>query len=102
MLDPELIILDEPATGLDFLAREQLLETINVLAKQKNGPAIIYVTHHLEEILPVFSHSLLLKKGTVFAKGKTEEMMTSEKLSQFFELAVKVIWNNQRPLLAKA
>ncbi|PKG23215.1 ABC transporter ATP-binding protein [Niallia nealsonii] len=102
MLDPELIILDEPATGLDFLAREQLLETINVLAKQKNGPAIIYVTHHLEEILPVFSHSILLKKGKVFAKGQTEEMMTSKNLSEFFELPVEVIWNNQRPLLAKS
>ncbi|MGP7819169.1 ABC transporter ATP-binding protein [Niallia sp. 01092] len=102
MLDPELIILDEPATGLDFIAREQLLETIENMSKRENAPSIIYVTHHVEEILPIFSHSLLLKKGTVFAKGKTEDMMTSENLSQFFELPVKVIWNNGRPLLARA
>ncbi|WP_445488653.1 ABC transporter ATP-binding protein [Niallia sp. 03133] len=102
MLDPELIILDEPATGLDFLAREQLLESIDQMANSKNAPTIIYVTHHLEEVLPIFSHSLLLKKGTVFAKGKTTDMMSSENLSQFFELPVKVIWNNGRPLLTRS
>ncbi|MDL0434908.1 MULTISPECIES: ABC transporter ATP-binding protein [unclassified Niallia] len=101
MLDPELIILDEPATGLDFLAREQLLETIQTLAQMEAAPTIIYVTHHLEEILPVFSSTLLLKEGTVFAKGKTEEIMTSSSLSEYFSFPVDVIWSNGRPLLAK-
>ncbi|MFT8323251.1 MAG: ABC transporter ATP-binding protein [Bacillus sp. (in: firmicutes)] len=102
MLDPELIILDEPATGLDFLAREQLLESIHNMAEKENAPTIIYVTHHLEEVLPVFTHSFLLKKGTVFAKGRTVEMMSSENLSNFFEFPVKVIWDKDRPLLTRA
>lgn len=101
MLDPELVILDEPATGLDFLAREQLLETIQKLAQMETSPTIIYVTHHMEEVLPVFSQALLLRDGTVFAKGATEKIMTSDCLSEYFSFPVDVIWNNGRPLLAK-
>jgi len=101
MLDPELVILDEPATGLDFLAREQLLETIQNLAQMETSPTIIYVTHHMEEVLPIFSQALLLRDGTVFAKGKTESIMTSDCLSEYFSFPVDVIWNNGRPLLAK-
>ncbi|MGG0664818.1 ABC transporter ATP-binding protein [Viridibacillus arvi] len=101
MDDPELLILDEPATGFDFIAREQLLETIGEIAALENGPTIIYVTHHIEEILPVFQKTLLLKKGQVFASGSTVDMLTSEKLSSFFDIPVEVIWQNNRPLLSK-
>ncbi|MGX9134094.1 ABC transporter ATP-binding protein [Rummeliibacillus sp. JY-2-4R] len=99
MLDPELLILDEPATGFDFIAREALLKTVDEIAKMENGPTIIYVTHHVEEILPVFQNTLLLKKGEVFAKGKTKEMLKSDTLSAFFETPVECIWRNERPLL---
>lgn len=99
MLNPELIILDEPATGLDFLAREQLLETISELVSEDSS--IIYVTHHVEEILPVFSHSFLLKEGKEFSSGYTKEILTSKNMSSFFSLPVEVIWNNERPLLAR-
>ncbi|ETT80878.1 ABC transporter ATP-binding protein [Viridibacillus sp. FSL R5-0477] len=101
MDDPELLILDEPATGFDFIAREQLLKTIGEIAALESGPTIIYVTHHIEEILPVFQKTLLLKKGQVFASGSTIDMLTSEKLSSFFDIPVEVIWYNNRPLLSK-
>ncbi|MEI2402106.1 ABC transporter ATP-binding protein [Niallia taxi] len=101
MLNPELVILDEPATGLDFLAREQLLETIQQLAQMENCPTVIYVTHHMEEILPVFSSALLLRDGEVFAKGKTEDILTSHCLTEYFSFPVEVIWSNGRPFLAK-
>ncbi|MEH7012769.1 ABC transporter ATP-binding protein [Neobacillus niacini] len=101
MADPPLLILDEPTYGLDFIAREKLLESIEEIAKSPNAPTMIYVTHHVEEILPVFNKTLLLKEGQIFASGDTSEMISNEKLSEFFELPVSVIWNNNRPLLSK-
>jgi iron complex transport system ATP-binding protein len=101
MADPPLLILDEPTYGLDFIAREKLLESIEEIAKSPNAPTMIYVTHHVEEILPVFNKTLLLKAGQVFASGDTTELITSEVLSTFFELPVSVIWKNSRPLLSK-
>lgn len=101
MADPELLILDEPTNGLDFLAREMLLESVEKIAKEKNGPTIIYVTHHAEEILPEFQHALLLKKGEVFAVGKTAELMSEKMLSDFFGIGVEVMWKDGRPLLTK-
>ncbi len=101
MNDPKLLILDEPVTGLDFLAREQVLETISFIASKPDAPTMLYTTHHAEEILPVFQHTLLLKDGSVFDQGKTKEMMTSDLLSSFFECSVDVMWRNGRPHLSK-
>ncbi|WP_066320775.1 ABC transporter ATP-binding protein [Bacillus sp. FJAT-29814] len=101
MADPSLLILDEPTNGLDFIAREKLLESIETIGKKTVAPTVIYVTHHVEEILPVFNKTLLLKDGQVFATGATKEMLSSEQLSQFFGLPVSVIWENGRPLLSK-
>lgn len=100
MNDPTILILDEPTTGLDIIAREQLLETVGKIASQPKGPNIIYVTHHVEEVLPVFKKTLLLRKGTVFSAGRTKEIMSEEILSQFLEMEVEVIWKNERPLLS--
>lgn len=102
MNDPEILILDEPVNGLDFVVREQVLESIEEIARKENGPAILYVTHHAEEILPVFNKILLLKKGEVYAKGRKEDILQDEILSGFFDLPVEVIWKNGRPLLTKA
>jgi len=102
MADPELLILDEPTNGLDFIARETLLEVIDTIAKTKLGPTIIYVTHHVEEILPSFTKTLLLRKGKVFGLGETKEMLTSEKLSAFFEIGVNVSWIDNRPILSRS
>lgn len=102
MGDPRILILDEPTNGLDFIAREQLLQAISNIAEAENAPSIIYVTHYVEEILPAFNKTLLLKAGQVFDAGDTEQMIESEKLSAFFDLPVEVIWRNGRPLVAKA
>jgi iron complex transport system ATP-binding protein len=101
MAEPKLLILDEPTNGLDFVARELLLESIEKIAKEPLAPTIIYVTHHVEEILPVFNKTLLLKEGQVFAAGKTSEMISNEQLTQFFELPVQVNWDNHRPFVSR-
>lgn len=100
MANPELLILDEPTNGLDFVAREDLLETISNLAKQEEGPTIIFVTHHIEEVIPVFSHTILLKDGTVFAKGKREEVITNEFMSNLYGRTIEVEWKQNRPFMS--
>lgn len=87
---PDILILDEPCTGLDLLAREQLLSMIDTLTQQENGPALIYVTHHIEEILSGFTHTLLLKQGEVYDAGVSSEIVTTEALSGFFEVPIEV------------
>lgn len=79
---PDLLLLDEPATGLDLAARERLLAMIDAMAEAKQR-TIIHVTHHVEELSPAFSHALLLKNGRVFAKGTMADIFTAELLSQF-------------------
>ncbi|MDF1509163.1 ABC transporter ATP-binding protein [Robertmurraya sp. DFI.2.37] len=101
MNEPELLILDEPTNGLDFIAREHLLETIEEIALRRSGPTLIYVTHHVDEILPVFEKTLLLKKGKVFSSGNTVEMISQSVLSAFFNVEVEVHWHNNRPLITK-
>lgn len=91
MASPKLLILDEPCTGLDVFAREQLLSMIHkVAADGEDGPTIVYVTHHVEEILPCFSHTLLIKQGEVFAAGETNDVLTSDRMSRFFDVPVEI------------
>lgn len=97
MAKPKLLILDEPCNGLDVLARENLLKTIQQMGENPDGPSIVYVTHHIEEIVPVISKVLLLKDGEVLARGSREEMLTSHYLSECFSTKVEVEWHNQRP-----
>ncbi|WP_066187658.1 MULTISPECIES: ABC transporter ATP-binding protein [Gracilibacillus] len=101
MNDPKLLILDEPTNGLDFIAREQLLTSIEQISSGESAPSIIYVTHHVEEILPTFNKTLLLKDGEVFQQGATNKMIQSEVLSAFFEIPVEVDWSEERPRLKK-
>lgn len=91
MAEPELLILDEPCTGLDFVARESLLQTVARLARAEDGPTLVYVTHHPEEIVPEFTHTLLLRSGTVTAQGWTEQVLTGAALSEAFGVSVQVI-----------
>ncbi len=99
MASPRLLILDEPTTGLDVFAREQLLASIERIGRQPGGPTLLYVTHHIEEIVPVFSHTLLLRRGEVYAAGATSDVLTSQNLSRFFEVPVDVRWQNNRAWL---
>lgn len=96
MASPKLLILDEPCTGLDIFAREQLLQMIEKIANQPDAPTLIYVTHHIEEILPCFNQTLLLKAGEVFEAGHTEEILTSDRLSRFFDVPIKAERRDQR------
>ncbi|WEG14948.1 ABC transporter ATP-binding protein [Pullulanibacillus sp. KACC 23026] len=100
MAEPDLLILDEPCTGLDLFAREQLLLMIQKVAEKEGGPTLIYVTHHVEEILPCFSHTLLLKAGEVFQKGQTDEVMTSATLSKFFGTSLQLEERRKRKWLS--
>lgn len=99
MAQPELLILDEPCTGLDIIAREQLLNIIKGLSQDEDAPTLIYVTHHTEEILPSFSHTLLLKQGEVYSAGPTAEVLTEENLSRFFDVPIIYERSGDRILL---
>ena len=90
MTDPELLLLDEPAASLDLGAREELLELLGGYAASPQAPAIIMVTHHVEEIPPGFGHALLLKDGTVVAAGPIAEVITSDRLTETFDRALQV------------
>ncbi|MBP1999634.1 iron complex transport system ATP-binding protein [Paenibacillus shirakamiensis] len=101
MASPKLLILDEATNGLDFISREALLSSIEWLSQQPDAPHMIYVTHHTEEILPIFSHTLLLRRGEVFAAGPTREVLQDDHLSAFFEMPVELTWRHDRAWLAK-
>ncbi|RDW21288.1 molybdenum ABC transporter ATP-binding protein [Oceanobacillus arenosus] len=96
MASPELLILDEPTNGLDFISREGLLAEIQQLVTQEDAPTIILVTHHIEEILPIFTNTLLLRNGTVFNQGRSKDVLTSENLSHFFDTPLEVSWRKNR------
>jgi len=84
MTDPELLILDEPAAGLDLGGREDLVSTLSVLAMDDASPTTILVSHHVEEIPPGFTHAMLLRGGRVVARGPLEQVMTEEVVSATF------------------
>lgn len=84
MTDPELLLLDEPAAGLDLGGREELVARLADLAVDPDAPAIVLVTHHVEEIPQGFSHCLLLSEGAVVASGLLTDVLTSENLSKAF------------------
>jgi iron complex transport system ATP-binding protein len=84
MTDPELLLLDEPAAGLDLGGREDLVARLSELARDPDAPASILVTHHVEEIPPGFTHLLLVADGGVVAQGLIEDVLTSENLSKTF------------------
>lgn len=86
---PRLIILDEPCAGLDLVSREELLFTLENLGRSLDGPTMIVVTHHLEEITPSFTHALLLKSGRVAGAGARDIVLTADLLSNVFGVAIK-------------
>lgn len=90
MTDPELMLLDEPAASLDLGAREELLQLLGGYASAQDAPAIIMVTHHVEEIPPGFGHALLLKDGEILAAGPIDEVLTAENLSETFGMPLEI------------
>jgi iron complex transport system ATP-binding protein len=87
---PGLVLLDEPAAGLDLPAREALVGRMAALAEDPAAPPMVLVTHHVEEIPPGISHALLLSGGRIVARGPIEETLTGDTMSDAFGLAVKV------------
>jgi len=96
MTDPELLLLDEPAAGLDLGGREDLVRRMAHLAADPDAPALVLVTHHVEEIPPGFSHALLLREGEVVASGLVGDTITSANLSATFGLDLTVTANDGR------
>ncbi len=96
MTDPELLLLDEPAAGLDLAGRESLVATLSELCRDPQAPATVLVTHHVEEIPAGITHALLLKQGAVFDAGPIESVLTAEKLSETFDIPLQVTHDNGR------
>lgn len=96
MADPELLLLDEPAAGLDLAGREDLLRRIDALADDEFSPTVVMVTHHVEEVPKGASHVLLLREGRKVAAGPLSEVLTSENVSRTFGIPVEVDRRGQR------
>ncbi len=90
MTDPELLLLDEPAAGLDLAGREDLLSRLSTLAVDPFAPTTVLVTHHVEEIPAEFSHVLLLRGGRVMAAGPMRETLTEAALSETFGMPLRL------------
>ncbi len=96
MTDPELLLLDEPSASLDLGARERLLQMLSGFAQSPDSPAMIMVTHHVEEIPPGFTHVLLLKDGRVQAAGPIAETLTAAALSVTFDMELQLTFTAGR------
>jgi iron complex transport system ATP-binding protein len=90
MTDPELLLLDEPAAGLDLGGRETLVATLSVLAMDEASPTTVLVSHHVEEIPPGFTHVLMLRDGRVVATGPIESTLSAATLSATFGMALQL------------
>lgn len=97
MGQPKLLILDEPTNGLDFLAKETLLDAVEQISLRPDAPTILYVTHHVDEILPIFDKVLMLKEGKVYRSGNKRELLTEPILSSFFGTEIQLTWHDKRP-----
>jgi iron complex transport system ATP-binding protein len=95
MTNPKLLILDEPCAGLDLYEREKLLQGITRFAS--HGAQMIYVTHHIEEIIPIFTHVALLDQGHLAAAGPKQDVLTAERLQQVYQIPIVVDWHHDRP-----
>ena len=106
MAKPAVLILDEPCAGLDPVAREHFLAFLQRLASRKVGgkdsPTLLFVTHHVEEIVPAITHALLLREGRVTATGPAQKILTSKNLSQTFASPLRLRRSGGRWALSPA
>jgi iron complex transport system ATP-binding protein len=102
MANPRLLILDEPCAGLDLAAREHFLRFIERLGRRKRSPTLVLVTHHVEEITPVFSHVLVLKGGKVLAAGRKSAVLKAALLTDAFDTPMRLSCRGGRYSLTTA
>jgi len=96
MTKPYLIVFDEPCAGMDPGARENFLATLRQVGKQKKIPSLIYVTHHIEEILPLFRKVLVLREGTVLRTGQARSLLTRELMEDLYGVSLKLVQEKGR------
>jgi len=90
MASAGLLVLDEPCAGLDPVARARFLEFLERWVRQGGAPSLVLVTHHIEEVVPLFSHALVLHKGRVLKSGAKDEVLTSDIISRAFDVPVRI------------
>jgi iron complex transport system ATP-binding protein len=95
MASPQLLILDEPCAGLDLYEREKFLNALSELSTNKLS--MLYVTHHIEEIIPLFTHVALMAQGQLVGTGLKREVLTPEKLREAYDLPIEINWKDDRP-----
>ncbi|MBP6508463.1 MAG: ABC transporter ATP-binding protein [Opitutaceae bacterium] len=95
MARPKLLILDEPCAGLDPVARQDFMRLLDRLAHRRGAPALVLVTHHVEEITSAFTHVLLLRSGRVLAAGPRRTVLTASQLTKAFGAPVRLIRDRQ-------
>ncbi|UQZ37152.1 molybdenum ABC transporter ATP-binding protein [Paenibacillus sp. PK3_47] len=93
--EPKLLIMDEPCAGLDLYEREKMLAEIDKL-RQRNVN-VVYVTHHVEEIVPLFTHVALIKGGKLAGAGPKEEVLTDDMIMATFDIPAHIEWDSGRP-----
>ena len=96
MAAPYLIILDEPCAGLDPKGREVFLASLENLGKQKTSPGLVYVTHHLEEIMPIFQKTMIIKEGQVIGYGQTADLLKAQTIRRLYGLSVRIVKRSGR------
>jgi iron complex transport system ATP-binding protein len=96
MPDPEILLLDEPAAGLDLGGREDLLRRLSALAGNPKAPAMVLVTHHVEEVPDGFTHAMLLRRGAVLTAGPVDEVFTAKNLSRCFGVPLAIERHERR------
>nr|WP_246372458.1 ABC transporter ATP-binding protein [Gordonia humi] len=102
MTDPELLLLDEPAAGLDLGGREELVDRLGTLASDPDSPAMVLITHHVEEIPSGFTNILMLSEGGIVAQGAIEDTLTAENLSETFHQSIALTYDDGRYFARRA
>ncbi|MFC0214692.1 ABC transporter ATP-binding protein [Paenibacillus chartarius] len=95
MADPKVLIMDEPCSGLDLYERERMLKSVQELCG--HGITVLYVTHHIEEIMPLFTHVALIEQGRIIAAGPKHEVLKPELLLRVFDVPLELEWFQGRP-----